>query len=107
MHRNRVGREGVEHDQVVALGRRHQRQPRIAEDDVIALAATREKAEEIRVARDANHLGVDLEERPALAVALVAGDAAGAEADHRDTVEVAAATDAGRVDDCPTIGPPI
>ena len=57
----------------------------------------REIAEEIRIARDADHLRVDLEERPALAIALVAGDAAGAETDHRDAVEAAAA-DAGRID---------
>src|SRR3712207_8030267 len=44
-----------------------------------------------RVARDAQDLAVDLEERPRLARCGVAGETAGAEADHRDGAETSAA----------------
>ena len=64
MHRNRVGRERVEHDEVIALRRCRQRQPRIAEHDRQTGRAGRYEAEEARIARDPDHLRIDLEEGP-------------------------------------------
>ena len=90
MHRDRIGGEGVEHDQVVALRRRRQREPPVAGHDFRVRRAGREEAEALRIARDADHFRIDLEERPVLAVAPVAGEAPGAEPDGRDLAEAAA-----------------
>src|SRR4029077_5673731 len=58
--------------------------------------AGRQETEVLRVARDANDFGIDLEEGPMLAVEPVTRQAAGAEPDDRDLVETALRATRGR-----------
>ncbi len=89
VHRDRVGGERIEHDQVELLRRRGKRQPRIAEHDRRRGAQLGQEAEHARIAREPHHFRIDLEEGPALAVVPMAGEAAGPEPDDRDVLQAA------------------
>ena len=82
MHGDRVGAEGVEHDEPErAVGLTREGQARVAQHDVHVSAALREEGEEPRVSRDVSHGRVDLEERDSLARLPVGGDGSHAQAD--------------------------
>ena len=89
MHRDRVGRKGVEHDQVELLLRCGERQARVTERDRRLRRAGGEETERGRIAREPCDLRVDLEEGPALAVVPMTGEGPCPEADDRDVVQTA------------------
>src|SRR5437899_2098628 len=70
--------------------RRFQCQPRIAGHDRRPWRATRQELEAARIMCDADHFGIDLEERPDFSAPAVTGQRAGTEADDGNTVEAAA-----------------
>ena len=69
MHGQRVGAEGIEHDQLIGMiGRVIEALPGIAQDDVDRFGlAISQIGEEPRIAGDPLHGGVDFVKRPALA----------------------------------------
>src|SRR4029077_11396161 len=96
MNRNGIGGKGIEHDEVVTLRSSGQGQAGVTEHDRLSPRAGRQETEVLRVARDANDFGIDLEEGPMLALKPVTRQAAGAEPDDRDLVEAALRATRGR-----------
>src|SRR6266478_6288023 len=85
MNGNGVGIESIQDDHVKApIGLAGQGEAGIAEYDVSLARAIPYESKQRGVFRDRDHRGVDIEEGPALAGALVARDRASAQPDHRD-----------------------
>ena len=83
MYRHRVGRKGIDRQQVDRVVRpAGQAQPRVAEHDPDLRRALVEEGE--AVAGDVDHRRIDLEEGPALVGAGITGQRAAAEPDHGD-----------------------
>ena len=95
VHRHGIGGERIDDDQVEALiGLLGHGQPRVAEHDVGLGLAVREEGEIVRIAGDADHHRIDLEEAPGLALLGVAGERARPEPRH--AVAALALADAAR-----------
>ena len=79
MHRNGVRRKCIEHDQIVTLRLCRECQPSVALHDLRRWRTGREEAKNFWITGDPHDFWIDLEERPLLAFAAVASEAAGAE----------------------------
>ena len=85
VHGNGVGGEGVDDEEIEALvGLLGEREARVADDDVGLGLAVGEEREVVRLGRDVDDHGIDLEKAPRLAFARVAGERAGAQADDAE-----------------------
>ena len=85
MHRHRVRGESVHDEQIGARGGfARQRQPRIAQHHRGVGLAFGEEVKAAGIARNRDHLGVDLVEAPTLVGPCVTGERPGAEANDPD-----------------------
>ena len=82
MGRYGVGAEGIENDERIVSGIVRQQQPAVAQANASVRLAILQKREVTGIARHPRHRRIDLVEGPRRAARSVAGDGAGAEADH-------------------------